>query len=305
MKLNPSGKTKLFAILTIIMWASAFFSSHIALQSFSAPALGALRYALASVLLLIVGAVKKIGLPRLRDVPKFFMSGTMGFTLYMLFFNQGSLFLTSATSSVIISSGPIITAVLARVIFKEKLNALGWAAIGVSFAGILVLMLWDGIFSMNEGIFWMVGAAVAVSGYNLFQRSFSKRYTAFQATSYSMFAGTLLLMFFMPQAITEAQGVPLSHWLIVIYLGIFPSALAYLCWGVALSTAKRVSEVTNFMFLTPLLASLMGFAAIGEMPAVSTFVGGAIIIGGLLLFLRKDSLRKPALSEETLTLPDN
>ena len=82
----------------------------------------------------------------------------------------------------------------------------------------------------------------------------------------------------------ELRAAP-SHalWLLV-FLGIFPSAAAYLCWTKALSISPRTSLVTNYMFLTPFLSMLLDFAVRGGLPEASTFMGGAVIMGALVLF---------------------
>ena len=148
----------------------------------------------------------KSGYPRKRDIPLFLLSGGLGFALYMAAFNRASMTVSAATGSVLIATGPILTALAASILLKETLSPGGWAAIAVSFAGILVLTLWDGVFSLNSGVFWMLVAAVSVSGYNLMQRFFKRRYTALQATAYSIWGGTLLMLFQLPHAAAQLLG---------------------------------------------------------------------------------------------------
>lgn len=281
---NKQNTAQIYAFGTTLLWASAFVFTKIALNYFTAEAVGILRCLVASICFLIIALYKKIGLPERKDIPKFLLSGALGFTFYMITFNHASQFLTSATGSVIIASAPIITALLANVFFKEKIKMLGWLAIAVMFSGILVLTLWYGVFSMNTGIFWMLVAAICISGYNLFQRYYGKKYTALQSTAYNIFAGTLLLLIYLPNAAVQLKDSPMQQWLAILFLGVFPSALAYLWWAKALSIAKKTSDVTNFMFVTPLIASILGFLMISETPTAATFIGGAMILAGLLLF---------------------
>lgn len=284
MKFIKQNQARAYAFGTVLLWASAFVCTKIALTYFTASAVGVLRYLVASIILVVIIFYKRIGLPERRDVPKFLLSGALGFTFYMITFNEASRSLTSATGSVIIASAPVVTALFANVVFKEKIRPKGWLAIAVEFVGIVILTLWDGVFSMNKGIFWMLGAAVCISGYNLFQRYYMKKYTPLQSTAYNIFAGTVLLLVYLPDAVRQLVRAPIQQWLVVIFMGIFPSALAYLWWTKALSIAEKTSDVTNFMFVTPLITTLMGFLIIGEMPTAATFIGGVIIIIGLLLF---------------------
>ena len=75
-----------------------------------------------------------------------------------------------------------------------------------------------------------------------------------------------------------------KYLLLGLYLGMMPSALAYFFWGKALSLANKTNDVTNFLFVSPLLSTILGFILLKEVPNLGTFVGGAIIIFGIILF---------------------
>ena len=286
---NTKNQAQIYAFVTVLLWASAFVFTKIALTYYTSEAIGVLRYGIASLLFILIGIFKKIGSPEKKDIPKFLLAGILGFALYMITFNQASKSLTVATGSVVIASAPILTALFARVIFNEKIRLLGWIAIIVEFIGILVLTLWNGIISVNAGILWMFGAAVCISGYNLLQRSLLKKYSALQSTAYSVFAGTIFLLWYLSDATVQFGNAPLHQLLVMGFLGIFPSALAYMLWSKALTMAQKTSDVTNYMFVTPLLAALMGFLIMGEIPALSTWVGGLMIFVGLLLFKKSNT----------------
>jgi len=279
-----SKKSHFYAICTIVLWASAYVFTKVALNYYTVFSLGFLRYFVASVVLIIAAGIQKIGLPDLKDIPKFILSGLLGFTLYMITFNIGSKTLSSTTSSLIISSVPILTALIASVSLKERLKALSWIAILIEFSGILILTLWNGILSINAGVLWMLGAALLLSGYNITQRQYTKKYTAFQSTTYSIVAGTVFLCIFSPEAVTQIIQAPINQILVVIYLGIFPSAIAYICWSKALSIAEKTSDVSNYMFVTPLLSMILGYIVILEVPDIATCIGGSVILFGLLIF---------------------
>ena len=173
---KTKNQTQIYAFVTVLLWASAFVFTKIALTYYTAEAIGVLRYVIASLLFIVIGVFQKIGLPEKKDIPKFLLVGALGFSLYMNTFNQASKSLTAATGSVVIASAPILTALFAWMIFKERIRSLGWVAIIIEFIGILILTLWNGILSVNAGIFWMFGAAVCISGYNL---PYNQQLTAF------------------------------------------------------------------------------------------------------------------------------
>ena len=52
----------------------------------------------------------------------------------------------------------------------------------------------------------------------------------------------------------------------------------------AFARAKQTSQVSNYMFVTPFLASLFGFLLAGEVPDRATLVGGSLILAGMAMF---------------------
>ena len=74
-----------------------------------------------------------------------------------------------------------------------------------------------------------------------------------------------------------------------VYLGVIAGAAAYYLWGKALVLAERTSEVTNYLFINPLIAAIIGFLMLREMPGMGTLIGGIIIIVSVVTFSKKGS----------------
>jgi drug/metabolite transporter (DMT)-like permease len=273
-----------YALTTILFWSLAFPITHLAMNHFSAYGLGLLRYSAASAVLLPVVLIKKLRPPRIKDLGWFLLSGALGFAVYMVVFNLGNNLVTSATSSVMLAVTPVLTALLARFFYKERLKARQWIAVAVEFSGILILALWRGVLAINEGVLWLIAAVICISLYNIIQRRLTKTYSSLQSAVYSIFFGTLLLCVFLPKGIAEAKTAALEYWLYVALLGVFPSAVAYVTWSAAFQRAPRTSDVSNYMFITPFLSGLAGFLINGEAPDISTLLGGAVILSGVALF---------------------
>lgn len=283
--MRQKKKVFLFSFMTVFLWASAFPITKVAQQHFTSNAIGLIRCMFASVFLILIGKYSHIRLPEKKDIPLFFLAGLCGFTLYLICFNTGILTLTSATSSIIIAITPILTAILASIFYKEKINLVGWFSILGAFIGVLVLLLWKGIFSVNIGIVWTLGAACVFCAYNFINRNLSnKGYNALEIVTYSMICGAIMFLFALPQAIEQLSSAEVMQVFSLAYLGVFPSAIAYFLWGKAMSYADKTSEVTNFMFVTPLLSTVLGFLILREMPNAGTFIGGAIIICCIIVF---------------------
>lgn len=100
-------------------------------------------------------------------------------------------------------------------------------------------------------------------------------YTSAQITCFSMLGAALWLCFSAMQGFREMVTGEPKHFLALLYLAIISNAVGCILWAKALAYAEKTSEVANFMFLSPLLSTLMSFLLLHEVPGMGTFVGGA------------------------------
>lgn len=273
---------QIYALITIFFWSMAFIFTRMTLPYFSASSLGFLRYLIASAALIVL--VTKMKPPQLKDCPLFLLSGAIGFFLYMITFNQGLVSVPAATASVVNATVPAVTALIAGVVYKEKIRKVQWIAILIELVGVVVLTVMSGGLSAGKGLLWMFGAALSLSTYNILQRKLTQTYTALQASTFSIFFGTLLLAIFAPTAMRELAAAPPIQYAYVAFLGIFPSAIAYVSWSVAFAKAERTSQVSNFMVLVLFFTSILGILILGEALNPATLCGGGITLAGVLLF---------------------
>lgn len=212
----------------------------------------------------------------------------MGFSVYFILFNLGLETLSSATGSIITAACPILTAIAVFKLYGEKINVIGWISILCAFGGVAVLLLWNGVLSINIGILWMFLCACVFAGYNVLNRKFSEMgYTAMEVVTYSAVFGAVQMLVFLPQTISDIAGADFASNLAALYLGVMPSAVAYYFWSKAIVLAERTSEVTNYLFVNPLVAAIIGFLLLREIPDPGTFIGGIIIIGSVVVFSLK------------------
>lgn len=280
--------SQFYAFLTVAIWSSAYVYTKVALLTFSATALGLLRCGVATLCLMTLLTFYRQLAVKWRHIPVFMLSGASGFTLYFIAFNTGSLSLNPTTASIIIALCPIISALLALVVFKEKLRISQWLATLTAFSAVLFISLQEGSLLISQGIIWMLGAAALLVLYNVIQRRMNRQISALQMTAYSFLFGTVMLLGYAPDALSELQDAPSDAIALVIYLGLFPGAVAYITWGKALSLAENTGQVTNWMFLTPCLALLLEYVVTDSYPGKATLAGGSIILICLLCFLRKN-----------------
>jgi drug/metabolite transporter (DMT)-like permease len=282
--MKPLYSSHFFALLTIFLWSSIYILTKICLEYYSPFAVGLLRYGISGLVLLIVALIKRTSLPQKSDIALVILTGACGFGVYVVLFNLGMRSITSATSSLIVSTTPIITAVFSHLFLGESLCKAAWAAIGLEFIGMLTLTLGSGAVSINPGILWTLAAAVLFSCYQILTRRLSRHYTAFAATAYSIIAAGLMLLVFLPHTLQQLPGAPFKATTALVFMAALPTSLAFVWWAKALSLAKNTSQVTNYMFLTPFITALLGYFILRESLDSATLLGGLLIMAGLIMF---------------------
>lgn len=288
-------KVNIFAFITVLFWGSGFPFTRVIGDQISSLNLGFIRCALAAVILLGIGIATGIKKPHsLKDCGWFALSGATGFSVYFIFFNLGLLTLNSSEGSVICATAPIMTAILVFYIYKEKINGLGWAMIVTAFAGVVLLLLWDSIFGSSQGLaggigaLWMFLCAAVFAIYNVLNRVLgNKGYSAMEIVTWSAVFGAIEMLMFLPGTISEIASATAGANLSALYLGLFPSAVAYYFWSKAIALADRTSEATNYLFINPLIAAVIALIMLHEVPGAGTFIGGIIIIVSVIIFSTK------------------
>lgn len=274
----------IFALaFALVLWASAFAGIRAGLRAYAPANLAVFRFLVASAVLAIYAAVAHFRRPQWRDVPGLILSGAIGISFYNIALNYGETRVTAGSASLLIASTPIWTALAARFWLHEKLNVVGWAGVLLSFGGVALIASGEGEgIRLSKQALIILAAAITSALYMILQKHYLASYSALEFTAYSIWAGTLLMLPFSGGLLSALRAAPISATSAVIYLGIFPGALAYVAWAYVLSHGAA-GRTTTLLYAVPVLAIGIAWMWLGEVPRAISLVGGAIALAGVLI----------------------
>ena len=276
-------RTVLAIATTLIFWASAFAGIRLGLQSYSPNRLVALRFISASLVLFVYALITRIPLPDKKDIPALFVQGFVGITIYHLALAYGEVKVTAGSASLLISAGPIFTAILAMFILREKVKIWGWAGILISFFGVTLVTLGEGKeLGFEPSSLFILLSALSTSVYFVLQKPYLKKYSPVQFATYTIWTGTFFILLLSRGLFQNIISAPLSSTLAIIYLGIFPAALGYVTWSYVLSKIPA-SLAASFLYLSPILAIIIAILWLGEFPTLLSLIGGIFTLSGVIL----------------------
>ncbi|WP_329122418.1 DMT family transporter [Streptomyces sp. NBC_01353] len=268
--------------VTVVLWASAFVSIRSAGAAYSPGALALGRLLAGALVLGAVLLIRREGLPSRAAWPGIAVSGLLWFGAYMVVLNWGEQEVDAGTAAMVVNIGPILIALLGSRFLGEKLPPRLIAGMAVSFAGAIAV----GFSMSGEGHASVLGvvlcllAAVAYAGGVVAQKPALAHGSALQITTFGCLVGTVACLPFAGQLVDEASRAPLSATLNMVYLGVFPTALAFTTWAYALArtTAGRMGATT---YAVPALVVVMAWVFLGELPGLLTLAGGALCLAGV------------------------
>lgn len=281
--------------VTVLCWASAFVSIRDAGQHLDPGPLTLGRAAVAGIVLLAVWAVRREGLPDRRAWPGILTAGVLWFGVYMVALNWGEQLVDAGTAALIVNIGPILIALFGGWVLKEGFPPRLFIGIAISFAGVAVVSLSmsrDGAASIAGVLLCLVSALTyAISA--VVQKPTLRHCTTLQFTAFGNAIAAVLCLPFAPLLFSQLESAPTSAALHVLYLGLVPTALAFLTWGYALryTTAGKLGATT---YVVPAIVVGMSWIFLGEVPTWLTLTGGAVALLGVAISRSRGRQGEPA-----------
>jgi drug/metabolite transporter (DMT)-like permease len=285
---NAKLKTYSAVILAMIFWALSFLWFKDANVYFRPITIVFLRLLIAvifmTVFLLVTKSYMKI---KKSDRKLFLMLAVFEPFFYFLGESFGLTYVSATICSVMISTIPVFATISTWLIFKEKLKAVNYAGIILSFVGVLVFILnSDGSISFSlKGLSFLILAVISAVGYNLTLSRLVENYSPVYIVNVQNIIGAVLFMpIFFIFDFKHFVSVPLTFEMFkpIIALSVLCSCGAFILFAYSVSRIG-ITMANVFSNTIPVFTAIFSFMLIGEMLTIQNVVGMVIVLAGLLM----------------------
>ncbi|SDB22717.1 Threonine/homoserine efflux transporter RhtA [Desulfonatronum thiosulfatophilum] len=288
-------RTYIKLLCTSMFWGGTFVAGRLVSRELPPFSAAFLRFAIASVCLVILVRIYEGGLPRPRaaQILPIIVLGLSGIFAYNVLFFIGLQTVEAGRAAVIVATNPIFVALLAALLFQEPLGPGRLVGIGLSVSG-AVLAITGGhpLALFNQVLTWgdvaIFGCVASWVTYLLVGKVMMQNLSPHAAVTYSCLAGTVMLL---PFSLTEGlighlRLIPWTLWAALLYLGMFGTVLGF-TWFYQAVKEIGPSRAAVFINFVPIWAIVSGFLILGESLNLTLIMGAAMVGGGVYLTNRK------------------
>lgn len=247
------------------------------------------------VLLLIVlfqNKTKLIKQYTKRDYVIFASLGFIGVFLYRFFLNTALSLMPAQEAFIINYLWPVMVVIFAIIILKEKASSKTFLGIILSFCGVIIVITKGNLANLRfdswAGILFALSGAIV---YGLFSVLGKKKQYDLVISMMFYYLFALFYALVATLLFSEIPKISSNELLGLLWLGIFPSGLAFLFWFFALKYGDT-AKMSNIIFLTPFLSLIYIYFLLGEKILVSSIIGLIIILIGILIQSTRGAVSK-------------
>jgi drug/metabolite transporter (DMT)-like permease len=274
--------------ISTLIWGANFAVIKYTLRDIPPLPFTAIRFASGSlVLVLVLGWLGRLRMPPAGLLLPLLLYGVIGNTLYQLCFISG-LARTSATNgALILASLPTMVTISAAFLgFERPSRAQLWGVV-VATVGVVLVILGGHSTLQKGGLLGdglMLAATVFWTAYTLGMRRLSGKLPPLEVTAWTLFTGTPgLVVAGIPGLLRlDWTAVTPGAWSGIAYSALLSLSVAYILWSRAIEQLGA-GRTAIYSCVIPVVATLVAIVLLGEQPTLFHFLGGPLVLGGVLL----------------------
>tara|TARA_Y100001968_G_scaffold320565_1_gene353674 strand:+ start:8980 stop:9933 length:954 start_codon:yes stop_codon:yes gene_type:complete len=294
----------LLMVLPFALWGTSMAAMAPLVNSGSPEIVASLRLLPAGVIVIFsaIFLKRQISISK-GDLIWFLVFTIVDASFFQIFLAKGLAQTGAGLGSVLIDSQPLMVALLARALFGDLINPIGWIGLILGLAGIICLGIPSTFLSnwllqgnsvsegslLSHGESWMLAAALAMACGTVLIRYACRGSDPVAVTGWHMVLGSfpILLWHAFDGSLSFWPSWSATEWGLMAYSSLFGSALAY---GLFFWFANQV-ELTSFStlaFLTPVFALFSGGIWLGERLEFLQWLGVLLIFVSVLLVSQRN-----------------
>ncbi len=291
---SPKTSDYFILVLLSLIWASAFFNIKIATYSYGPITIAFLRIFFGMIPVLLLCFYKKIKIEVFSKDWKWFAAiGVINLVIPFFLIAYGVQKVQSNLAAILMSTTPISATILAHLfIDKEKINLVKILGIILGFLGIVYLFS-ENLLINDENLFSalmiLVGSTFYVIGGILTLKISHKKNE--NVTASILIWGTI---FVCPISLIIEQpwnlNPSLESTLSLIYLGVFPTGIAWLLRFMILKRNGLVFQ-SQVAYLIPIFGVILGYLFLNELVTSKILISLFVVILGIY-FVKKSGDKK-------------
>ncbi len=268
-----------------VFWGGTFIAGKLAAQHVGPYSAAFLRFAIASLFLLLAAWKIEGRLPALRprQIVPVLLLGLTGVLAYNVFFFKGLKLIEAGRAAIIIANNPIGIALFSALIFRERLTAMRLAGIALSISGAVLVITRGSLAALGSGAvgrgeLFILGCVASWVTFSLLGKALLKEMSPLASILYASVSGTLCLALpaWREGLLAAWPAFTLTDWLALFYLGFFGTVLGFVWYyeGIQRIGATKAGVFINFV---PVSAIVFSFLILGE-PLTGSLVAGALLV---------------------------
>ncbi|CAN5651146.1 DMT family transporter [soil metagenome] len=290
-------------VLTAMLWGGNFSAIKELLKTLEPldvvflRAFGALSFFITYLVL-----SRKPFIPMARqDLWRLLVIGVVGITVMNLTMTFGQKLLPAALASLIVTSNPVFTVLVAAALGHEIITRRTVTGVALAFAGFLIVLLYgtgssaDFGGSQYKGVVLVLIAPLSWAFYTVLSKPLLSKYPPFHVAAYTAIAGTISFMsipFVQSGTISRISDLDRRGWGAAVFASVLAYALAYFLWYKGLESLTP-SQTAIYIYLVPVFGVLSAWLVLGEEITPWLVLGGATILTGVAITNMSRRRRRP------------